>query len=97
MSETDWELYGTGKYEKCAECMVHCGYEATAVADTVAHPLKALKALLKGPELDAPMAPEITLENQRPAEYIFDSNVQKTLSELHAEAEQRKREQSNAA
>lgn len=97
MSETDWELYGTGKYEKCAECMVHCGYEATAVADTVAHPLKALKALLKGPELDAPMAPDISLENQRPAEYIFDSNVQKTLSELHAEAEQRKREQSTAA
>ena len=97
MNETDWDSYGTGKYEKCAECMVHCGYEATAVADTVANPLKALKVFLKGHRLDGPMAPEIPLENQRPAEYLFDSNVQKTLSELHAEAEQRRRAESNAA
>ena len=95
MEETDWEAYGTGKYEKCADCMVHCGYEATAVMDTLAHPLKALKVFLKGPELDAPMATEIFLADQRPAEYIFDSNVQKTLSELHAEAE--RRAQSDAA
>jgi hypothetical protein len=46
---------------------------------------------LKGPELDAPMAPELSLAGQRPAEYIFDSNVQKTLSELHAEAQTRAR------
>jgi len=26
----DWETYGTGKYEKCADCMAHCGYEPTA-------------------------------------------------------------------
>ena len=32
LEETDWESYGTGNYEKCADCMVHCGYEATAVA-----------------------------------------------------------------
>jgi len=37
------------------------------------------------------MAPEILLADQRPAEYKFDSNVQKTLSELHAEAERRAR------
>jgi hypothetical protein len=43
------------------------------------------------------MAPEISLENQRPAEHLFDSNVQKTLSELHAEAEERKRNRSDAA
>ena len=97
MEETDWDLYGTGKYEKCAECMVHCGYEATAVMDTIAHPVKALKTFVSGPELDGPMAPEISLENQRPAEYIFDSNVQKTLTQLHAEAEQRAKERSDAA
>ena len=38
METTDWDSYGTGKYEKCADCMVHCGYEGTAVADTVARP-----------------------------------------------------------
>lgn len=31
---TDWDNYGTGRNEKCADCMVHCGYEATAVNDT---------------------------------------------------------------
>ena len=31
---TDWDRYGTGRNEKCADCMVHCGYEATAVDDT---------------------------------------------------------------
>src|SRR3546814_12613194 len=50
MEETDWDSYGTGNYEKCANCMVHCGYEATAVTDTVMHPLKALRVWLKGPE-----------------------------------------------
>ncbi len=34
MEETAWENYGTGRNEKCADCMVHCGYEATAVDDT---------------------------------------------------------------
>ena len=24
----------TGRNEKCADCMVHCGYEASAVEDT---------------------------------------------------------------
>ena len=41
MEETAWEQYGTGNYEKCANCMVHCGYEATAVADAVKKPWKA--------------------------------------------------------
>ncbi len=33
MEGTDWDSYGTGNYEKCADCMVHCGYEATAVTE----------------------------------------------------------------
>ena len=32
MEDTDWDRYGTGNYEKCADCMVHSGYEATAVS-----------------------------------------------------------------
>ncbi len=31
---TEWERYGTGRNEQCADCMVHCGYEASAVEDT---------------------------------------------------------------
>ncbi len=34
LETTNWDNYGTGKNEKCADCMVHCGYEATAVNDT---------------------------------------------------------------
>ena len=30
METTDWDTYGTGRYEKCANCMAHCGYEPTA-------------------------------------------------------------------
>lgn len=34
MEDTEWDRYGTGRNEKCADCMVHCGYEASAVEDT---------------------------------------------------------------
>ncbi len=85
LEETDWDTYGTGNYEKCANCMVHCGYEATAVSDTVAHPLKALKVTWRGFETDVPMAPEIPLDNQRPAEFVF-KDVVKGLSEAEPAA-----------
>jgi hopanoid biosynthesis associated radical SAM protein HpnH len=28
---TDWDAYGRGRDERCANCMAHCGYEPTAV------------------------------------------------------------------
>jgi hopanoid biosynthesis associated radical SAM protein HpnH len=93
MEKTDWDLYGTGNYEKCANCMVHCGYEATAVNDTVSRPWKALKVALSGPRTDGPMAPEIPLDAQRPAEFVFEGLV-KTLS---VQEEERSRQKSNAA
>ncbi len=34
LNDTEWDHYGTGRNEKCADCMVHCGYEASAVEDT---------------------------------------------------------------
>jgi hopanoid biosynthesis associated radical SAM protein HpnH len=35
MESTDWERYGRRSgNEKCRDCMVHCGYEATAVDHT---------------------------------------------------------------
>lgn len=52
MEKTEWEKYGGGVDPRCANCMVHCGYEPTAVADTVKHPLKALKLNLKGIKID---------------------------------------------
>jgi hopanoid biosynthesis associated radical SAM protein HpnH len=82
MEETDWDAYGVGHYEKCADCMVHSGYEATAVAETVKRPLSALKVFLKGVDTESPMAPEPSLERQRPAERVFEQHVQRKLAEL---------------
>jgi hopanoid biosynthesis associated radical SAM protein HpnH len=31
MRETDWEAYGPGRDERCKDCMVHCGFEPSAV------------------------------------------------------------------
>jgi len=59
MADTPWEKYGTGRNPKCANCMAHCGYEPTAVNDTVSHPLKALRVFLRGPKQSGPMAPEL--------------------------------------
>ena len=76
MEETEWERYGTGAYEKCADCMVHCGYEPTAVKDTLANPLSALMVALRGPRTEGDMAPEVSFADQRPAEYMFEDLVE---------------------
>ena len=85
MEDTEWDKYGTGNYEKCADCMVHCGYEPTAVMDTVKHPLRALRIFLKGIETKKPMAPEISLDNQRPAEFVFENLVERMSERLERE------------
>jgi hopanoid biosynthesis associated radical SAM protein HpnH len=84
MDNTEWDKYGVGNYEKCADCMVHSGFEASAVADTVKHPLKALGVMLRGVRTDGPMAPDISLANQRPAEYVFTKHVDEKLAEIKA-------------
>lgn len=84
METTDWDSYGTGRYEKCADCMVHSGYEATAVVDAVRHPLKALRVGLRGPRTEGEMAPEIPLDGQRPARYVFDDHVAEALRRIEA-------------
>jgi hopanoid biosynthesis associated radical SAM protein HpnH len=84
MDTTDWDSYGTGRYEKCANCMAHCGYEPTAAQAMMDHPLQALAIAWRGIKTAGDMAPEISLEDQRPAQYMFDSNVQLTLSQMRA-------------
>ncbi|MBV9116313.1 MAG: adenosyl-hopene transferase HpnH [Acetobacteraceae bacterium] len=84
METTEWDKYGTGNYEKCADCMVHSGYEATAVMDAVRNPLKALRVATRGPRTDGPMAPEIGLENQRQAEFVFRRHVDHAVQRIAA-------------
>ena len=88
MDETDWDKYGTGNYEKCADCMVHSGFEATAVMDAVKRPWKIAAVTMKGVRTDGPMAPEIRLDKQRPAEFVFSRHVENKLVEI-SEAEAR--------
>jgi len=83
METTEWDSYGTGKYEKCADCMVHCGYEGTAVDDTFARPWKAMKVALFGIKTEGPMAPDIPLDKARPAEYVFEKRVEEQVALLH--------------
>ncbi len=97
METTDWDSYGTGKYEKCANCMAHCGYEATAAEATLKNPFKALKVAIAGVRTGGEMAPEIALENQRPAQYVFSSHVQKKLSEIRTDEAAEKAQRQSAA
>jgi len=84
METTDWDAYGTGRYEKCANCMAHCGYEATATEAMMNHPLQAFGIAWRGIRTEGPMAPELDMSKQRPAQYVFDSQVQLRLSEIRA-------------
>ena len=99
MDDTDWDLYGTGNYEKCADCMAHCGYEATAVADMVRKPWKGLKAAIAGIRTDGDMAPEIPLEAARKADFVFEKVVedQLRLAKVHATGAEGTSEDSQAA
>ena len=85
MESTDWDRYGVGNYEKCANCMVHCGFEASAVIDSFKHPLKALGVTMGGVRTDGPMAADIPLDKQRPAEFVFSAHVERKLSAIRSQ------------
>jgi hopanoid biosynthesis associated radical SAM protein HpnH len=89
MEETDWDRYGTGNYEKCADCMVHSGYEATAVTETMRRPWKAVAQAMRGIRTNGPMAPEIPLTDQRPAEYVFSAHVEQAVARIKARRQER--------
>jgi hopanoid biosynthesis associated radical SAM protein HpnH len=89
MEETDWDRYGTGNYEKCADCMVHSGYEATAVTQTIRHPWRAAAQAVRGIRTEGPMAPEIPLTGQRPAQYLFTGHVDQAMARIRAERQKR--------
>jgi hopanoid biosynthesis associated radical SAM protein HpnH len=84
METTEWDKYGTGNYEKCADCMVHSGYEASAVAETVRKPWKAAAQAMRGIRTEGAMAADIPLDNQRPAEYVFSRHVETALARIRA-------------
>ncbi len=84
MESTDWDTYGVGNYEKCSDCMVHCGFEGTAVTDSVKHPLKALKVAISGIRTEGEYAPDIDISKARPAQYVFSAHVEKALQKIRS-------------
>jgi hopanoid biosynthesis associated radical SAM protein HpnH len=84
METTDWDSYGTGRYEKCANCMAHCGYEPTAAHAAISNPIRALVTAIRGIRTEGPMAPEIAMTQQRPAQYVFSRHVQDMMGRIHA-------------
>jgi hopanoid biosynthesis associated radical SAM protein HpnH len=43
---TDWDKYGRGRDERCANCMAHCGYEPSAVIATMGSLRQSLRAAI---------------------------------------------------
>ncbi|MBV8970885.1 MAG: adenosyl-hopene transferase HpnH [Sphingomonadaceae bacterium] len=84
MEGTDWDQYGVGKYAKCSNCMVHCGFEGTAATDSIRHPLQMMAIQRNGVRTDGPMAPDIDLSNARPAEETFSTHVERELARIKA-------------
>jgi hypothetical protein len=65
--------------------MVHSGFEATAVVDSVnAVPGKWTKLAIQGIRTEGPMAADIPLDHQRPAEFVFSRHVENKMAEIHA-------------
>ncbi|MDT8344411.1 MAG: adenosyl-hopene transferase HpnH [Thermohalobaculum sp.] len=79
---TEWEKYGTGNYEKCGDCMAHCGYEPTAANIAFSNPLKMLKLAVTGLRTEGGFAPEIDLTKARPAEEHHERIVAEEMGKL---------------
>lgn len=85
MEGTDWDQYGVGKYEKCSDCMVHCGFEGTAAKEGLRRPLEFMKVAMKGIRTDGPMAPDIDISNARRAEDVHLTHVEAEMEKIKRE------------
>lgn len=101
MDTTEWDKFGVGNYEKCSNCMVHSGFEATAVMDTVKHPIKAYKIWKQGFETKKPMVEDIDISKARPADFVFEKIVSKEMKTEEKlsppKAKERKAKETHAA
>ena len=66
METTDWDRYGLGRNEKCSQCQVHCGFEATAVDEAFRRPLTALRLSMAGPRTEGEFAPDLAEQPVEP-------------------------------
>ena len=83
METTDWDKYGVGNYEKCSDCMVHSGFEATAVMDSIKRPWQIAKVALAGIKTEGAMAKDIPLDKARKADFnVFSKHVEIKMAEI---------------
>ena len=85
MEDTDWDDYGVGKYEKCSNCMVHCGFEGTAAADSMRRPVEFVKVALGGVRTEGPMAADIDLSGARKAVDVHKEQVETAMERIKTE------------
>jgi hopanoid biosynthesis associated radical SAM protein HpnH len=97
MEGTDWEQYGVGKYEKCSNCMVHCGFEGTAAKEGLQRPFEFIKVGLNGIRTEGPMAPDIDLSRARPAEDVHERQVSAEMERIKVEDPEAYRRATRAA
>ncbi len=45
MDQTDWDRFGAGRDPRCANCMMHCGYEPSAVEASTASVKNVLRSI----------------------------------------------------
>jgi hypothetical protein len=69
--------------------MAHCGYEPTAAEATLSRPWQALKVAISGMRTEGPMAQEIALDKQRPAEFVFARHVEHEVAALANQRDKR--------
>lgn len=48
LNGTDWDAYGFGRDPRCANCMMHCGYEMATILDAFKSPRDLLKLAAAG-------------------------------------------------
>jgi len=97
MEGTDWDQYGVGKYEKCSNCMVHCGFEGTAAKEGLQRPFEFIKVGLSGIRTEGPMAPDIDLSRARPAEDVHERQVSAEMERIKVEDPEAYRRATRAA
>ena len=48
MSDDLWSRYGPGKDPRCANCLMHCGFESASIYDAIKNPVSAAKMVIGG-------------------------------------------------
>jgi hopanoid biosynthesis associated radical SAM protein HpnH len=43
-----WDRYGVGKDPRCANCLMHCGFESASIFHTLEHPVDAVRMVRSG-------------------------------------------------